>query len=129
MILEVISAVTNHPVFEIAKSLKKFNILTKPFRYLTHVISHPNAAEGHPWVGYYKVEIVCQFQPRTTHGQNRKDTTSQYIESESEHFIGQSLTFYSSLALVGTKTRTTNVVRNARCAHSRYTLKLSLKFF
>ena len=27
------------------------------------------------------------------------------------------------------KTRTTNVVRNAGCAHSRYTLKLSLKLF
>ena len=27
------------------------------------------------------------------------------------------------------KTRTTNVVRNTRCAGSRYTLKLSLNFF
>ena len=27
------------------------------------------------------------------------------------------------------KTRTINVVRNARCARSRYTLKVSLNFF
>ena len=39
------------------------------------------------------------------------------------------LTVLDDLCELGIQTRTTNVVRNAGCARSRYTLKCPLKFF